>query len=88
MALSGSSNYNGTLDSTIDEQWLFEFRNSTYNASVTPDPNTYVIKLGTTEVGSGTAIYHSFILNKPSLISLGISIAYVLMVIIDKVKIE
>ena len=29
-----------------------------------------------------------FILNKPSLISLGISMAYVLMAIIDKVKIE
>jgi len=67
MALTGSTNYNNALTSTIKEEWLFEFRNNTYNADVTPNPNTHVVLLGTAEVGSGTAIYHSFITNSPSI---------------------
>ena len=67
MALTGSTNYNNALTSTIKEEWLFEFRNNTYNADATPNPNTHVVLLGTAEVGSGTAIYHSFITNSPSI---------------------
>lgn len=67
MALTGSTNYNNALTSTIKEEWLFELRNNTYNPDVTPNPNTHVILLGTAEVGSGTGIYHSFITNTPSI---------------------
>lgn len=64
MALPGSSNYNGALNSNIQEEWIFELRNNTYtDGSV----DTQYIRLGTGEVGSGSTRYHSFILNKPTL---------------------
>ncbi len=64
MALAGSTNYNGALGSNIQEEWIFELRNSTYtDGSV----NTQYIRLGTGEIGSGATIYHPFIINKPSL---------------------
>ena len=65
MALSGSTNYNNALTSTIKEEWLFELRNNTYDPDVSN--NTQFIRLATAEVGSSSAIYHSFITNIPSL---------------------
>lgn len=64
MALTGSSNYKSALGSNIQEEWIFELRNSTYtDGSV----NTQYIRLGTAEVGSGATKYHPFILNSPTL---------------------
>lgn len=64
MALTGSSNYKSALSSNIQEEWIFELRNSTYtDGSV----NTQYIRLGTAEVGSGATKYHPFILNSPTL---------------------
>ena len=64
MALSGSTNYNNALTSTIKEEWIFELRNNTYNPDVSN--NTQFIRLATAEVGTGSAVYHSFITNIPS----------------------
>lgn len=65
MALAGSTNYNNALTSTIKEEWIFEFRNNTYDPDVSTI--TQFIRLGTAEVGSGTGIYHSFITNSPTI---------------------
>jgi len=65
MALSGSTDYNNALTSTIKEEWIFELRNNTYDPDFSN--NTQFIRLATAEVGSGTGIYHSFITNIPSL---------------------
>ena len=73
MALSGNYDYNGTLDSTIDEQWLFEFRNQNYPDPADPQPadtSNFIIRVSTDDVAHSSISdmkYHGFILNKPTI---------------------
>ena len=67
MALTGSTNYNNALTSTIKEEWLFEFRNNTYDDA---SASTEYIRLATAEVTPGAVSndkYHEFITNSPSI---------------------
>ena len=68
MALTGSTNYNNALTSTIKEEWLFEFRNNNYDAD--SFNVNQVIRLATAEVTPGAVSndkYHEFITNSPSI---------------------
>lgn len=65
MALSASTAYKNALTSAITENWIFEFRNNTYDPDVSN--NTQFFRLAMTESGSGDAKYHSFITNTPSM---------------------
>jgi hypothetical protein len=71
MALSGSTNYNNALTSTIKEEWLFEFRNQDYPSSPIPaDTSDEIIRLATAEVPHSSISdmkYHGFITNTPSI---------------------
>ena len=66
MALSGSTNYNNALTSSIKEEWLFEFRNHNYDAD--SFNVNQVIRLAIAEVTPGAVSndkYHEFITNSP-----------------------
>lgn len=73
MALTASSNYKSALGSSIQEEWLFEFRNQNYPNPNDPQPadtSNFIIRLGTNEVAHGSISdmkYHGFIINRPTL---------------------
>lgn len=73
MSLTATSNYKNALNSSIEESWLFEFRNQNYPDPADPQPadtSNFIIRLGTNEIPHGSISdmkYHGFIINKPTL---------------------
>ena len=61
MALTLPANYISALGQGFQESWLVEISNTGGSGT------TAYIRLGTEEVGSGSSVYHPFILNAPSI---------------------